>query len=93
MLEQKPLANAVFLAVLQSNYSDIRHIHAYRAFRTALKKILLTPLAPRYIFFCAQARARSCVCMCMCMCLCMRACVCVCVCAVSYTHLTLPTRR
>ena len=36
-----------------------------------------------------------CVCVFVCVCLCMFVCVCVCVClcAVSYTHLTLPTRR
>ena len=31
--------------------------------------------------------------LCVCICLCVCVCVCVCVCAVSYTHLTLPTRR
>ena len=34
-----------------------------------------------------------CVWVCVCVCVCVRVCVCVCVCAVSYTHLTLPTRR
>ena len=34
-----------------------------------------------------------CVCVCKCVCVSVCVCVCVCVCAVSYTHLTLPTRR
>ena len=36
-----------------------------------------------------------CVCLCVsvCVCVCVCLCVCVCVCAVSYTHLTLPTKR
>ena len=42
-----------------------------------------------------RGRERARVCRCVCRCVCSVACVraCVCVCAVSYTHLTLPTRR
>ena len=57
---------------------------------------------------CVCARARACVCVCVYVCVCVCVCVCACVCvhitrssattqhvvtAVSYTHLTLPTRR
>ena len=44
---------------------------------------------PPSIKFCVSL----CVCVCACVCVCVCACVCVCVRAVSYTHLTLPTKR
>ena len=51
-----------------------------------------------YVCVCVCACVRACVCVCVSararVCVCgERECVCVCVCAVSYTHLTLPTRR
>ena len=41
----------------------------------------------------ACVRACACACVCVCESVCPVVPVCVCVCAVSYTHLTLPTRR
>ena len=54
-----------------------------------LKSLSLTTVIT--FVYLANKRKRECVCVCVCVSVCV--CVCVCVCAVSYTHLTLPTRR
>ena len=67
--------------------------------RTQTHNLSILSLALQPLAYLCSVCVCVCVCVCACMCVCVcaylwvRVRICVCVCAVSYTHLTLPTRR